>query len=328
MTRMRHYVSCGLTIASELVIPGLSVVAAAGKPDLVVSIRDRALTSAPRGVERIRYVSSECDGDGAAQLTVWSGAAGGHHFRYHDGTEFAIDHAATRVEVHWEEPLTSADAAVYLLGPVLGFVMRLRGIVPLHASAVMVGDRAVAFVGDAWAGKSTTAASFASLGYAVLSDDLLPIVEVEGAILAHPSHPRLTMWPDSAKALFGGTEDLPALTPTYDKRYVDLQMGDRFHPAPVPLEVIYVLGTRAVDRETTYIETMRPHSALMALVSNTYGNYLLDVAMRAREFDVLSRVVGRVTVRQIAFTHDIERLRDSCERLAQLVTHGAAENYV
>ncbi len=258
MRRTFHYVSCGLTVASEIEIPGLPSVSPGEGPDLFVSVRDRSVPRKSLDVERTRYVSPERDSEGSPQLTVWTASAGAHRFRYHDGTEFVIDRAATRVEVHWEEPLTEADAAVYLLGPVLGFIMRLRGIVPLHASAVMIGERAVAFVGDAWAGKSTTAAAFASLGHAVLSDDLLPIVDVNGAILAYPSHPRLTMWPDSVRALFGATEDLPALTPTYDKRYFDLQIGDRFQSTPVPLEVIYVLGARGTDLETMRIETIRP----------------------------------------------------------------------
>ena len=328
MRRTFHYVSCGLTVASEIEIPGFPSAAPEKTPDLFVSVRDRAVPRKSRDVERTRYVSPECDGDGSPQLTVWTASTGAHRFRYHDGTEFVIDRAATRVEAHWEEPLTEADTAVYLLGPVLGFIMRLRDIVPLHASAVMIGERAVAFVGDAWAGKSTTAAAFASLGHAVLSDDLLPIAHINGAILAYPSHPRLTMWPDSARALFGATEDLPALTPTYDKRYIDLQNGDRFQSTPVPLEVIYVLGARGTDLETMRIETIRPQNALMSLVSNTYGNYLLDSAMRAVEFDLLSRVVEHVPVRHVTFAHDIEQLRDSCIWLAQLVTQERMEEQV
>jgi hypothetical protein len=42
--------------------------------------------------------------------------------------------------------------ADYLLGSVLAFVLRLRGLVPLHASAVVIGDRAVLFAGSAGAG--------------------------------------------------------------------------------------------------------------------------------------------------------------------------------
>lgn len=320
MSAAYQYSSCGLTIASAIAIPGLPLIAPTAEADLVVSVRDRALS---RDVRRVRYISPERVADGSAQLTVWTDSGGAHCFRYHDGTEFAIDRAGTRVEVRWEHPLIDADAAVYLLGPVLGFVMRLRGIVPLHASAVMIGESAVAFVGDAWMGKSTTAAAFASLGHAVLSDDLLPIAESNGAILAYPSHPRLTMWPDAAK-MFGGTGDLPQLTPTYDKRYLALHDAGCFQPTPVPLEVIYVLGARAPAARMS-IDTMRPQDMLMVLVRNTYGNYLLDSAMRAVEFDLLGRVVECVRLRQVTLVDDIAQLRDSCRRLAQLVLQESLE---
>ena len=88
--------------------------------------------------------------------------AGGRYFRfrYGDGTEFVIDRPGSRVWATWPEPWTVEDAATYLLGPILGFVLRLRGVVCLHASAVAVGDRAVVLLGPSGAGKSTTAAAF------------------------------------------------------------------------------------------------------------------------------------------------------------------------
>jgi hypothetical protein len=267
--------------------------------------------------EHVRYLSPDRVDDGTPQLTVWTDSGGAHRLRYGDGTEFIINRQATRVDVEWREPLTEADAAVYLLGPVLGFLIRLRGMVPLHASAVVVDDRAAAFVGDAWAGKSTTAAACAALGHAVLSDDLLPVVETAGTIVAYPSHPRLTMWPDSVRALFGQSRELPSLTPTYDKRYLDLEAGDRFQPTPVPLEVIYVLGDRATACRRLRVEPVHPRAALMALVKHTYGNYLLDAPMRAREFGVLSRVAEKVPVRHLTFADDIAQLLESCRTLTE-----------
>jgi len=310
------YAACGLAISSEMPIPGLTALAHAVPPDLHVEVVDHSCARGTLGKERIRYISREAHEDGSPQLTVWTASSGSHRLLYRDGTEFVIDRHATRVTVRWEAPLTYADAAVYLLGPVLGFVMRLRGIVPLHASAVLIGTGATVFVGDAGAGKSTTAGAFAALGYGVLSDDLLPLMDDDGRILARPSHPRLTIWPDSATALFGSSDELPALTPTYDKRYIDLQSGHRFHDAPVPLEVIYVLGSRTTDRERVRVRTLPPQAALMALVRNTYGNYLLDASMRAVEFDVLSRIADRIPVRLVAFSNDIEHLFESCQRLA------------
>ena len=77
--------------------------------------------------------------------------------------------------MQWADALTDADAASYLAGYVLAFVLRLRGSVPLHASAVAIDGRALLFVGDSWAGKSSTAAAFSILGYPVLADDIVRI---------------------------------------------------------------------------------------------------------------------------------------------------------
>ena len=310
-----HYTACGLAITSDVRMPGLRSARHAKPADLSIEIARGSDRGMP-GEARVRYVSRERHEDGTPQLTVWTGS-GGHRFLYRDGTEFLINEHATRVVVRWVDPLTLEDAVVYLLGPVLGFVMRLRGIVPFHASAVMIGSGAVAFVGEAGAGKSTTAGAFAALGYRVLSDDLLPLVEKDGRALAHPSYPRLTVWPDSAAALFGSEDKLPALTPTYDKRYLDLQSGQQFQDSPLPLNAIYVLGSRERALTGVTVRSQRPQAALMCLVKNTYGNYLLDGTMRAMEFDVLSRIAQDVPVRLVTFGDDIDQLFTNCQRLVE-----------
>jgi hypothetical protein len=323
MSERHHYVACGLAIVSDMVIPGLPT-APVAHPDLDVSIGDFDRARAGLGVERIRYISRERHADGTPQLTVWTGSSGAHRLRYHDGTEFVIDARAALVSVRWDEPLTEEDAAVYFLGPVLGFVIRLRGLVPLHASAVIIGGRACVFLGGAGAGKSTTAAAFASLGYPVLSDDLVPIVDRDGEFFAHPSHPRLSVWPDSATALFGAANNLPRLTPTWDKRYLELQNGYRFHDMAAPLDVIYLLGDgNQMSVSISGRRALRPREALMALVRNTYGNYLLDASMRRQEFELMGRIAQHVPVRALSFGDDITELVERCrvladERLADL----------
>ena len=94
---------------------------------------------------------------------------------YSDGTRFALERRGNEVFADWPDPLTLEDVAPYLVGPVLGVVLRLRGMVPLHASAVSIGDQAIALVGPAGAGKSTTAAAFARCGYRVISDDVVAL---------------------------------------------------------------------------------------------------------------------------------------------------------
>jgi hypothetical protein len=65
------------------------------------------------------------------------------------------------------------------------------------------------------------------------------------------------------------------------------------------------------------LETMPPPAALLSLVCNTYGNYLLDTSMRALEFDVLSRIARQIPVRRLSFAEDMSQLPAACRRLAE-----------
>jgi energy-coupling factor transporter ATP-binding protein EcfA2 len=248
-----------------------------------------------------RYSSPYRDDRGEPILRVWRIREGAfYRLLYADGTEFFVDCAGTEVWATWPPESTLEDTATYLLGPILGLVLRLRGTVCLHASAVAVEGKAVALLGPAGAGKSTTAAAFAQLGYPIFSDDVVPLFEREEQILVQPAYPHLRLWPDSVNSLFGSAEALPRLTPTWDKRYYDLlENGERFQRDPLPLAAIYILGDRSEDPAAPFVEIISARDGLMTLVANTYVNYLLDKEMRAREFEMLSRVVRRVPVRRV-----------------------------
>src|SRR5207245_7692556 len=96
---------------------------------------------------------------------------------YEDGTQFWLDGKRENIWATWPPASCIENAASYLLGPILGLVLRLRGVTCLHASAVAFGDRSVAFVGQTGAGKSTTAAAFARPACGVISDALVSPVE-------------------------------------------------------------------------------------------------------------------------------------------------------
>ena len=81
---------------------------------------------------------------------------------YSDGHQFWLDRAGRRVWGIWPEGSSLAEATSYLLGPVMGVLLRHRGVICLHASAVAINGRAVAFVGPPGAGKSTMAAALAN----------------------------------------------------------------------------------------------------------------------------------------------------------------------
>jgi len=244
---------------------------------------------------------------------VIQGTDAGHHFTYSDATEFLVSPTGDQVIAATPEGATLEDTCTYLVGPVMGWVLRIHGLVCLHASTIVVGDRAVAFCGPPGAGKSTTAAALSQRGYPVLAEDIAALDDHGASFCVRPGYPRVNLWPESAAALCGSANALPAITPTWGKRYLPLDNGTaQFHASTAPLAAIYILGDRRTQPDPD-IQPLRSVEALIALASNTYTPYLLDEPMRVREFDVLTRLVKHVPVRRVSPPADISDIGRLCD---------------
>jgi hypothetical protein len=312
-----NYYVFGLHLRCNLPLPGVNPdnsFAKACDVELHLGLRPYSEEeSAPRP-EELTYVSVDANAGGQPTLRISRVEQGAFvRLAYEDGTQFWLDRKRENIWATW--PLTSSieNAASYLLGPVLGLVLRLRGITCLHASAVAFEDRSVAFVGPTGAGKSTTAAAFARHGYGVISDDIVALVEREGVFHVMPAYPHLCLWPESVKMLYESPDALPRLIPDWDKRRLDLgEQGTRFESRCLPLGAIYVLGERRPD-PAPYVTAIRSQSALLALVADTYANKILDRKMRALEFAVLGRLVTTVPIRRVCPHEDASRLENLCK---------------
>jgi hypothetical protein len=276
----------------------------------------------PQQIEDV-YVADYA-GECGKPAVVFSRLHGGdfYRFSYADNTEFVIDKRGREIWTTWQEPLTLEDTATYLLGPVMGFVLLLRGLVCLHASAIVVDGAAIALVGPAGAGKSTTAAAFSRRGFSVLAEDVVTLDdsegrgEREGRFFVRPAYPCIRLWPASAASLYGSHSALPPLTPNWDKCYVDLtQEAGQFESTPRPLAAIYLLAERSDDPEAPFVQPLDQAQGLIELIANTYGVQLLDKHMRARQFDLLSRVLARVPLRRVTPHTDANRIPALCDLL-------------
>jgi hypothetical protein len=313
-----YYSVFGLHLEANQPIPGLMALPTTLSVDVCLYLLEPWLNKMPDGPQESWYISCYQDEQNQPLYRVWKLARGEYfRFLYSDGTEFVIDRAGTRVWATWSDPMTLEDTATYLLGPILGFVLRLRDLTCLHASAIAVGDQAIALLGPAGAGKSTTAAAFAKLGYPVLSDDVVTLVDRGDTFLVQPAYPRLRLWSESVKALYGSPDALPRIVPTHptwDKRYLDLiQNRYQFQQHSLPLAAVYILGGRSNDSTAPFVEAVATHASLIVLVANTYANYLLDKEMRAQEFELLSRLVINVPLRQVTPHADPVYLSKLCD---------------
>jgi hypothetical protein len=247
-------------------------------------------------------------------------------FSYADGCQFRISNAGNDVEAYRPPDLSIDDLQVYLLGPIMGFALRLQGIVSLHASAVMIGAQAVGFVGAGGAGKSTLAARFALSGMPVVSDDVLPVEEGDSQFLVRPSVPQIKLWPESVTHLYGQRDALPKLVPSskdWDKRFLDLtQPGMVLAEGRPLLGALYILAPRSMTISVPVVAPVQPAEALVALITHSYVNYALSKEMRQHEFKLLSALVQTVPVRRLALP---ETMGDANE-LAQLLEEDLARS--
>jgi hypothetical protein len=315
----------GLTFRFDLCVPQLlQVQSSSTRPDVEV----RLGTFPPRrneqldGAERLVFSSSNRDQGNKPTHQLWKREQDSlFRLEFCDGTQFWLDSKGRRLWSTRPENLSLQSTLSYLLGPVLGFLLRLRGVVCLHASAVAVADQSVVFVGAGGAGKSTTAAAFARQGCAVLSDDVVALSEREGRFLVQPSYPHVLLWPDSSQALFGSEDTLPAISEDWDKRRLPLgDGGKRYQDTALPLAVTYILGKRC-EKTVSAIDPLSGSSALLPLIANSYATGLLEPEKRAQEFEAFARLIATVPVRSLTAGGGPGGLADLCRLVQQDSQH-------
>jgi hypothetical protein len=150
-----------------------------------------------------------------------------------------------------------------ILGTAFSVLLQQRGFLVLHASAVIIDGKAIAFIGFSGAGKSTTASAFMQSGHPVITDDVLAIQFKAGYPEVVPSYPIIKLLPDAVEALGHNTEELPLLHASSRKRiqtfdYEQLQKT-------YPLQRIYLLSKG--DRHE--IQPLKATEALVTLVNQS-----------------------------------------------------------
>lgn len=310
----------GLGLVANRIIPGTPASPAA-PVDVRVSFGFLPAWLSQLSAHQIEtsYVAQYKDASGKPGLIVFRLLGGKYYrFSYADKTEFVVDQSGAEIWSVWPENLTLEDTATYLLGPIMGFVLLLRGLVCLHASAIAVGNEAVALLGAAGAGKSTAAAAFSARGYRILAEDVVTLDDRGDRFLVRPSYPCIRLWPASVTALYGSDTELPRLTPNWDKRYLDLtQRPEQFQTKPLPLAAVYHLTQRRDDPAAPFVQSLERQDGLISLIANTYATNLMDKQMRAREFELLGRVLTHVPVRQVTPHSDAARIGKLCETILE-----------
>jgi hypothetical protein len=126
----------------------------------------------------------------------------------------------------------------FLVGRVLPWAALLRGRELLHASAIRIGDRAVAIVADTGHGKTSLAARLLLRGGGFITDDVLALSDGGDGILAHPGPAIVALRPAEREALEPAERRrLGRVLGRSGKTYVAVERES----GPVPLGALYFL---------------------------------------------------------------------------------------
>jgi hypothetical protein len=310
------YLVYGLKLSTNLPVSGFRRKSSKAPADLHIRLQigPRWLKAALAASPRLIHRSSSRDHRGRPSLRVWE-LNGGKHLRllYADGVQFIVDRLGTRAWGTWPEESTLEDAAAYLRGPVLGIILRLRGVTCLHASAICVDGQGIALVGSQGSGKSTTAAALSKLGYRCVADDIVAVRDCESSFSIEPGYPRLCLWPGSIKALFGSETALPCIAPPWEKRYLDLAGNGGFITKPLKLAAIYLLGERGAQPDAPLVTALQPSRGFVGVMENLFGGYLFGGAKSAPDFQRVARMIRCVPVRRVTPTADLKGLSALCD---------------
>ena len=278
----------GLTVASEIPLPELRACDSDEPAD--VTVRLGAVPETPPGFAMA--------GD-AAVLSV----EGAGRFCMRGGREMVVAP---------EPGVAPRNLRIYLLGSAFGAILHQRGLLPLHANALAIDGRAVAFCGRSGAGKSTLAAWFHDRGFEMLADDVCVVAPDAVPPLARPGVPRLRLWREALDATGRDAGDYELSFEGRDKFDVPAAAGVAL--AALPLGAVYLL--ERAEQDEPGIERLDAGAATAALMANSYRRAWVErLGRTADHFFACAALARRVPVFRARRGWGFDRFDAEAERL-------------
>jgi hypothetical protein len=287
----------GLSVRSEVELPELHRISGAGAPDVVIRRGDAGGPA---------EASPGLHAEGEALVLVVAGVA---RFRIANGSSITVQPVAGVPE---------RNIRLFLLGSAFGALLHQRGALPLHANAIEIDGRAIAFMGESGAGKSTLAAWFHDRGYPILADDVCVVrLNAEGRALAYPGLPRLRLWEDALDATGRRSADYPqSFFGDEDFRKYDVSISRNAARAPVELGAVFMLARG----EGVSVEKLGGIDAVTAVFDHTYRGAFLDrTHSHQAHWSAALDLVRHVPLFTLTRAWNIDRLDEQCELILQTV---------
>jgi hypothetical protein len=227
----------------------------------------------------------------------------GYRITVDDTGTFDIEEDGARISFE-EKPGAWPDfVRAHLVGRVMATALFSSGLMPLHGSAVHLGEGVIGFLAPKGYGKSTLALALTHMGGRLVTDDTLP-VELAKPVRAWPGVHSVRIKPDSLAALGRGDADLE----TREGKGVVTSLSDGSRAMlPAPLAAIYLLlpvgGTLSVRRER-----LPSVQAALALMGNFKLARMTGAASMPEVLRRAAAIADSVPVFRLLIPRDFEAL--------------------
>ena len=219
------------------------------------------------------------------------------------GMRFLVEGGDT-IRYATEPGVDDVDVRLFLLGSAWGALVLQRGLLPLHASAVCVGEDVFGFTGHPGAGKSTLAAALAARGRRFFADDVLVLDPASFADSVRCwGYKDLKLWPDAVKMTGAASGQRVRTVPDLEKTYAAPAIAST--RVSGRLRKLYVLIRRNSDRPCQIKATTGLRS-MVALRTAVYRRpYALAIAGEHQLYRWLAALAASVSVLRFErpFTH-------------------------
>jgi hypothetical protein len=274
-----------LVVDSRILIPGVGQNSGCASPtpshvrldDGEIERRWAAITAPPRRVRELRF-------DRTLLLCVDFAEPAGYLLWTRDFGRVLI--SADGTELLCEPDPTNEGWASIIAAQALPLAATVRGMEVLHASGVVLGDKAVLIAGPPGAGKSSLAAALMRHGGQLLSDDAVALRLSDGALLAYPGSSLLQLRAAEDERL--AQNDRAALGRAdhfVDGKQRYLSTGTR---EPVELGALLLLERSDQEPAIEGLTAVDPFE----LLASTFNLSVRTPARLERQLDVMSAIAS------------------------------------
>lgn len=281
----------GLDVSCNLALPFLAgACAAASGRELRIEVLDPTRSASMPWPSASELICDQREPDGSISYRIEShrqagylisGPSYGQLRLSADGDELTCLPSGSGASGAWQR---------LLIAQALPFAALLQGLEVFHASAAVVDDEAIAFLGASRAGKTSLALDLCRRGASFLADDVVAVEREDALLLAHPGTPVAGLDHAEAERLGTSGEESQHEVVTVNER----ERIVRVRPAdgPAPLGTMFLLDRRPDGPSTPRFE---PVASGLPLLSATFNFVLAGAERQRRLLDVCALAAqGRV----------------------------------